>query len=165
MQALLDQARALGERLAARGETVAVAETSSGGLLSAALLAVPGASAYYLGGGVLYTMAARARLLDVSDEDVAHTRSSTQEYAVVLARAVRQRLGSTWGVSESGAAGPVGNRYGDAAGHTCVAVSGPVELVVTLETGRPDRFENMQAFAGAALTLLDEATAGGQPAG
>ncbi|MBM9468298.1 CinA family protein [Nakamurella leprariae] len=160
MQALLEQARVLGERLKERGETIAIAETSSGGLISATLLAVPGASAYYLGGGVLYTMPARATLLGISNFSVKHTRSSSEPYAQILAATVRERLGATWGLSETGAAGPVGNPYGDAAGHTCVALAGPVEAVTTLETGEQDRWANMQAFAAAAFRLLDEATAG-----
>ncbi len=150
-------AEALAETLKARGETVAVAESSSGGLASAALLAVPGASAYFLGGSVIYTGKARMALLGLTREDVAGMRSSSEPYAQLLARRVRESLGATWGLSETGAAGPTGNPYGDAAGHTCVAVSGPVEMAFTLETGSPDRAANMQAFAKAALELLQAA--------
>ena len=149
----------MGARLKARGETVAIAESSSGGLISAALLEVPGASAYYLGGAVVYTGKARMRLLGITREDVAGMRSASEPYALLLARTVRENFGATWGVSETGAAGPTGNGYGDAAGHTCVAVSGPVELAFTLETGDGDRAENMRAFAVAALDLLKAATA------
>jgi nicotinamide-nucleotide amidase len=134
--------------------TVAVAESSAGGLISAALLAVPGASAYYLGGGVIYTQSARRRFLQVPDSAVAGLRSSTEAYALLKARAVRDLVGTTWGLSETGAAGPTGNRYGDGAGHACIAVAGPVERVITLETGATDREANMWAFAQAALDLL-----------
>ena len=72
-------------------------------------------------------------------------------------RTARENLGATWGLSETGAAGPTGNPYGDAAGHTCVAVSGPTEMVFTLETGSDDRAANMAAFARAALELLQAA--------
>jgi PncC family amidohydrolase len=140
--------------LTARRETVAVAESSAGGLISAALLAVPGASAYYLGGAVIYTQAARRSVLGVPDTAVAGIRSSSEPYALLKARRVRELLGTTWGVSETGASGPTGNRYGDAAGHACLAVAGPVERVVTLETGRGEREANMWAFARAALELL-----------
>src|SRR5580658_4802649 len=150
-------AEALADVLKARGETVAVAESSAGGLISAALLAVPGASAYFLGGGVIYTGKARMALLGLTREDVTGVRSSSEPYALILARRVRENLGSTWGVSETGAAGPTGNPYGDAAGHTCVAVSGPVEMAFTLETASPDRAANMQAFARAAMELLQQA--------
>jgi PncC family amidohydrolase len=150
-------AEALAERLKARGETVAVAESSSGGLISAALLAVPGASAYFLGGSVVYTGKARMALLGLRREDVAGMRSSSEPYALLLARTVRENLGATWGVSETGAAGPSGNGYGDAAGHTCVAISGPIETAFTLETGSPDRAANMEAFAKAAMELLQSA--------
>ncbi|MFI4933364.1 MAG: CinA family protein [Caulobacterales bacterium] len=158
MTAALDAlAHALAERLKAKGETVAVAESSSGGLISAALLAVPGASAYFLGGAVVYTGKARMSLLGLTRESVAGLRSSSEPYAQLLARTVRENHGATWGLSETGAAGPTGNPYGDAAGHTCVAVSGPVEMAVTLETASPDRAANMEAFAKAALELLQAA--------
>ena len=136
-------------------QTIAVAESSAGGLISAALLAVPGASAYFLGGGVVYTQAARRGLLRVPDEAVKGIRSSTEAYALVKARAIRELLGTTWGLSETGASGPTGNRYGDAAGHACIAVTGPVERAITVETASTDREANMWAFTRAALGLLE----------
>ena len=157
MEGLLPAARAVAERLKARGETVAVAESSAGGLISASLLALPGASAYFLGGGVVYTKAARAGLLGITDAEMAGLRSSSEPYALLLARTVRARLGADWGFAETGAAGPSGNRYGDAAGHSCLAVSGPVERVITLETGMAGREANMRAFAAALFRLAAEA--------
>lgn len=150
-------AAGLGEALKAAGQTVAVAESSSGGLVSAALLAVPGASKYYLGGAVVYTPKARVMLMEIPKEALEGMRSASEPYALLLARTVRERFGATWGVSETGAAGPTGNPYGDAPGHTCVAVSGPAELVLTVETGSDDRSANMRAFAAAALELLGRA--------
>ena len=150
-------ARDLGALLKARGETVAVSESSTGGLVSAALLSVPGASAYFIAGAVAYTGAARRGLLALPAELPPGTRSSSEPYAELAARTVRERFGATWGLAETGAAGPTGNRYGDAAGHTCLAASGPVERVLTLETGRADREANMWEFANAALRLLHEA--------
>jgi nicotinamide-nucleotide amidase len=147
-------AATLATRLKDRRETIAVAESSAGGLISAALLAVPGASAYFMGGGVIYTQAARRALLRVADDSVKGIRSSTEAYALVKARAIRELLGTTWGLAETGATGPTGNRYGDAAGHACVAVAGPVERAITLETHDADREKNMWAFAKAALELL-----------
>jgi PncC family amidohydrolase len=149
----------LGERLKALGQTVAVAESSSGGLISAALLGVPGASKYYLGGAVVYTGKARMVLMDLPREAVAGMRSASEPYALLLARTARERFGATWGVSETGAAGPTGNGYGDAAGHSCIAISGPFETTITLETGESDRAANMAAFAAAALELLKRAVA------
>src|SRR2546426_12289197 len=169
MNELATMAATLGALLKERKETIGVAESSAGGLISAALLAVPGASAYFLGGGVIYTQAARRALLRVPDESVRGIRASTEAYALLKARTVRDLLGATWGLSEAGATGPTGNRYGDAAGHACIAVAGPVERVITLETGQPDREANMWRFARAALDLLaaclDGAAAGGQPPG
>ena len=153
---LSSMAAGLGALLKERGETVAVAESSAGGLVSAALLAIPGASAYYAGGGVIYTRAARRGLLGLP-EDVIAMRASTEDYAVILAGAMRQRLDATWGLCETGAAGPTGNRYGDAAGHVCIAVAGPVERTLTLETGSAGRADNMWRFAAAALDLLEAA--------
>ena len=144
----------IAEQLKERGETVAVAETSAGGLVSASLLAVPGASAYFLGGGVLYTQDSRRILVRVPDTEMVGIRSSSEPYAELLARTMRERFEATWGVAETGAAGPTGNRYGDDAGHTCFAVSGPVNAVRTLETGSNDRAANMHTFTDAALELF-----------
>jgi nicotinamide-nucleotide amidase len=154
MKELFDFAAVVGERLKARGETIAVAESSSGGLISAALLAVPGASAYFLGGAVVYTAKARMKLLEIPREAVAGMRSASEPYAGLLAETVRARFGATWGLSETGAAGPTGNPYGDQPGHTCIGLAGPSLRAVTLETGSPDRAANMEAFAKAALALL-----------
>jgi PncC family amidohydrolase len=154
MDVLLPVAERVGALLKARGETVAVAESSSGGLLSAALLAVPGASAYFLGGAVVYTAKARMKLLDIPREAVSGMRSASEPYALLLARTARERFRSTWALSETGAAGPAGNPYGDAPGHSCIALTGPSERVITLETGQTGRVENMRAFARASLELL-----------
>jgi nicotinamide-nucleotide amidase len=157
MQAL---AEAIAGRLKARAETIAVAESAAGGLISAALLGVPGASAYFLGGAVVYTRQARRTLLSIPEEAMAGIRSASEPYAALLAERVRQQHGATWGLSETGAAGPTGNRYGDAAGHACFAVAGPRSRVLTLETGVEAREANMQAFARTALeTLLKELAA------
>jgi nicotinamide-nucleotide amidase len=157
MNELRPLATSIAARLRERRETIAVAESSAGGLIAAALLAVPGASAYFLGGAVVYTQAARRTLLRVPDEAVAGVRSSTEAYALVKARTIREQLGASWGLAETGATGPSGNRYGDAAGHACLAVAGPVERAVTLETRDADRERNMWAFARAALELLESA--------
>jgi nicotinamide-nucleotide amidase len=154
MEELDALAAELGERLKALEQTVAVAESSSGGLISAALLGVPGASKYYLGGAVVYTGKARMVLMDLPREAVAGMRSASPPYAMLLARTARERFGATWGLSETGAAGPTGNGYGDAAGHTCIAISGPIEMAITVETGETGRAANMVAFAAAALELL-----------
>ena len=122
-----------------RGETVAVGESSAGGLISASLLAVSGASKYFMGGGVIYTHRARKRLVKIDFKDHPGVRSSSEPYASLLAGSVRELLTATWGLAESGAAGPTGNSYGDDAGHTCVAVAGPVKDVRTLETASSDR--------------------------
>ncbi len=156
MRELRPTAERLGALLAARGDSVAVAESSSGGSVSAVLLAVPGASAYFRGGAVVYTLQARSGLLGIAAADMAGMRPASEPYALLLARRVRERLGATWGIAETGAAGPAGNRYGDPAGHSCLAVSGPVELARTLATGHGDRAGNMTAFGLALLELFAE---------
>lgn len=141
--------------LTRRKETVGVVESSAGGLINAALVAVPGASAYYLGGCIVYTEASRTGLLSITREEMKGMRSASEPYAALAARRVREKLGATWGLCETGASGPTGNRYGDAAGHACVAVSGPLEKVITLETRSSDREANMRLFAQRALELLE----------
>jgi len=153
--ALTQLGSAVGALLKERKHTIAVSESSAGGLINAALVAVPGASAYYLGGGVIYTVAGRGALLGIGKQDVAGMRSASEPYAELLAKTVRKNLGTTWGLSETGAAGPAGNRYGDAPGHACIAVSGPVEAVITVATGSADREANMWEFARRALELLE----------
>ena len=159
MNSLLPKAERIGAVLTEQGQTVAVAESSSGGLVSAALLSVPGASAYFLGGAVVYAAAARSALLGIGEAEMAGLRSASESYALLLARAVRERHGATWGIAETGAAGPSGNRYGDASGHTCIAVSGLVERVKQSSTGEADRATD-SSFAAGLLDLLAEAWRG-----
>ena len=154
MQELLPTAQRVAARLIARQEKIAVAEGSAGGLISAALLAVPGASAYFLGGAVIYTVIARKEIAGISDAEMKGIRASSEPYALLLAKKIRDKHGATWGISETGASGPTGNRYGDPAGHTCIGLVGPKEHAVTLRTGSADRLENMRAFAHRALNEL-----------
>jgi nicotinamide-nucleotide amidase len=156
MQDLWALGQAAGLILKARGETISVAESSSGGLISAALLAVPGASAYFLGGAVVYTGRARRKLMAIEAEAVEGMRSASEPYALLLARTAKSRMRTSWALSETGAAGPTGNPYGDAAGHTCIGLSGLVDVAITLETASDDRLGNMHAFACRALELLIE---------
>lgn len=154
MESLLPLAEQVALLLKQRRETIAVAESSAGGLIAAALLAVPGASAYFLGGAVVYTRKARELLMQLPRESVAGMRSASEPYALLLARTASQRFSASWGLAETGAAGPTGNPYGDAAGHSCIAIAGVAEEVITLETGSADRAANMRAFSAAALRLL-----------
>ena len=154
MKELVTIAEQIAAKLIERRESIAVAESSTGGLISAALLAVPGASAYFLGSAVVYTRDARRILMDIPDEAMKGIRSASEVYAQLLANRIRQRFSSHWGLSETGATGPTGNRYGDAAGHSCMAVAGPQAAVITLETASADRQGNMQVFAATALKLL-----------
>ena len=159
MKALLPVAEKIAASLIARKQTIAIAESSTGGLVAATLLAVPGASAYFLGGAVVYTKSARVALLGIGESEMKGLRPATEDYSLLLARLVRVRHGATWGLGETGATGPSGNRYGDPAGHTCLAVAGPKERAITLRTGSADRLANMDAFAKHSLELLVEVIA------
>ena len=156
MPDLTSVSESIGALLKETGDSLSVSESSCGGLISATLVAVPGASAYYVGGSVVYTRAAQQGLLDVPESAMEGIRASSEPYAQLNARTVRERLGTTWAVSETGASGPTGNRYGDSAGHACIAVAGPVEKAITVETGDDNREANMWVFARAALDLLEE---------
>ena len=139
-----------------RSETLAVVESSAGGLVSAALLAIPGTSAYFVGGAVIYTRKAGKALLGLTADDVVGVRGETEPYANLVAGRIRERLGATWGLSESGAPGPSVSPYGDAPGHVCIAVTGPISRTSTIETGLSDRPTNMDLFARQLLSLFDE---------
>lgn len=154
MQDLIPQAAKIGAILKDRRETVTVAESSTGGLISAALLAIAGASAYFIGGSVVYTLKARRALLGAPDEAFAGFKSLDEKYALILARQARSRLATTWSVAEIGASGPTGNRYGDPPGTSCIAVAGVVEGSITVRTGSDDRIANMRTFSARALDLL-----------
>jgi PncC family amidohydrolase len=153
---LLPLAAKAGALLKQRGLTIAVAESSSGGLISAALLSVPGASAYFVGGAVTYTRKAREAMLGIPDSALAGTRPVTEPHERIVARLARERFGASLCLVEHGAAGPTGNRYGDPPGRSCIVILGETERATMIETGRPDRAENMQAFAAGALKFLVE---------
>ncbi len=162
METVLPIARQVAERLKARRDTVGVAESSAGGLISAALLAVPGASAYYMGGTVVYTRRARRELLGLTDDQMASVPPGTEALALLLARAMKEQLNTDWAVAEIGATGPTGTSYGYGAGHGVFAVVGPddLEAAIVLETGSPDREANMRRFAIGALELFASQLAG-----
>jgi nicotinamide-nucleotide amidase len=154
---LLPQAGRIAARLKARGETISIAESSTAGVISAALLAIPGASAYFMGGAVVYTRQSRTELLRVTEAELTGITPSTEAYAMLFARKIRERLATTWSLGETGTAGPTGSRYGHAAGHSCIAVLGPNgERAITVETGKADRVDNMRVFALRALELLEQ---------
>ena len=156
MPDLSSMAASVGALLKETEQTLAVTESSCGGLLSACLVAIPGASAYYRGGAVVYTRFAQRGLLQVPDSAMTGIRASSEPYALLNARTVRESLDTTWALSETGASGPTGNSYGDSAGHACIAVTGPVERAITVETGDDNREANMWVFAKAAFDLLEQ---------
>ena len=160
MRELMPLAEKIAAVLKARKQTIAVAESAAGGLISASLLAVPGASAYFIGGGVFYTRKSILSLRDTREGLFSGIRGASEQWAMLLARLQRDRCSADWALGESGAAGPTGNRYGDPPGHACFAVTGGVERTLVVKTGSSDRVANMYAFATAGLTLLAEALEG-----
>src|SRR3984957_12811907 len=154
MKQLVAIAEKIAAKLIERRQTIAVAESSTGGLIAASLLTVPGASAYFLGGAGVYTRDARRILMEIPDEAMKGFRSASEPYAKLLASQIRSRFATDWGLSETGATGPTGNRYGDAAGHSCMGIAGPEQAAMTLETGSADRLANMHVFAATALNFF-----------
>jgi len=140
-----------------RKETISVAESSIGGLLSASLLAIPGASDYFIGGAVIYTMRARRRLLGLTKEILASQEPLTEQYVTLLADATRTQLKSDWAIAELGATGPAGTPYGHPPGICVLAVTGPNTLSRYFETKSNNRKQNMEIFLTEALNLLHEA--------
>src|ERR1700755_515884 len=98
MKELITIAEKIAAQLVARKQTIAVAESSTGGLLSAALLSVPGASAYFLGGAVVYTRERGRLLMDIGDAEMKGSPSSSEPYAQLLANRMRERFATTWGL-------------------------------------------------------------------
>ena len=148
---------AIAELLIDRGDTVSVAESSTGGLISANLLSVPGASAYFQGGSVVYTRASRRAFLDLDRNRVSRLKPLTEEMVAEFALAAREKLNTTWGIAELGAAGPAGTPYGHDAGVSVVAISGPRSISSTTRTSEDDRHSNMLAFTEAGLLLFRRA--------
>lgn len=159
MDTLLPLAEKAAALLRAKKHRIAVAESSTGGLISSALLALPGASDYFLGGAIVYTVKSRLVFLGVGEADLTGMRPSTEAYALLAARRMRERFGADWAIGETGATGPTGNRYGDAPGHSCIAIVGAAERAITIETRQSDRIANMRSFAAAALRLLTDTLA------
>ncbi len=154
---LSNYSQAAADLLQSHNQTVAVAESSTAGLISACLLAVPGASSYFLGGSVIYTLPARKKLLGIQREDVAGLQPLTEAMVMRFAQVARSQLDATWAVAELGVAGPTGARYGHPPGISVLAVDGPVHLSRTINTGSDNREENMWHFTQAACDLLVQA--------
>jgi PncC family amidohydrolase len=158
---VMNELTALGSRvgalLKARKQTLTVAESSAGGLISASLLSIPGASAYFRGGVVSYTRESRKVFLERGADPFSALPPSSEAFALALARSARDTLSTDWAIGETGAAGPTGNRYGYDAGHACIAVCGSVELAAVIETRCANRELNMWTFAAAAIELLEKA--------
>lgn len=156
MESLLPLAERAADLLKSRSEKIAIGESSVGGLVSAALIAQAGASAFFLGSTVIYTREAGRILRDRSTLKLEGLEPLTPEFAQTMADGFKIQMGSDWATSEMGAAGPAGSPYGPKPGTAVVAVSGPVSKARLVETGSADRIENMRLFGKAQLELLIE---------
>jgi PncC family amidohydrolase len=133
--------------------TIASAESCTGGLLAAALTAVPGSSAVFLGGVVSYANAAKARDLAVPESLLREHGAVSCEVAEAMARGIRDRFGTTFGVSTTGVAGP-GSSEAKPAGLVYVAVAGPAGVSWRQLSGDLGRHQNRVAAVEVALELL-----------
>jgi PncC family amidohydrolase len=145
-----------GAQLIAHRQTIAVVDGATGGLISAGLLATPGASAFYRGGGIIYSLKGRRIVLGHAPGSLRGLTSATEAYALAQAELIRTRYDADWGLAETGAAGPGRHPLGVPSGTSAIGIVGPDGLrgSTLVETGSDHRLDNMQAFARAALTLL-----------
>ncbi|EEA25933.1 hypothetical protein TMatcc_005817 [Talaromyces marneffei ATCC 18224] len=145
-----------------RKETVSVAETAAGGIISASLLSVPGASAYYKGGLTLYTLESRIVFADWTQEHIANYKGPTTAIVAGLAESTRSKLQSTYTISESGTAGPGGGKASRKPGVAFLAIATPGgSYTREIDTGYgEDREKNMVGFAEEALKLLRDVIKG-----
>lgn len=157
MKPYFESSATIGAKLIEFKHTVSVAESSTGGLIAANLLSVAGASAFFVGGSVVYSLRSRREFLDFDRARVKHLKPLSEEMVLEFARAARAKLDTTWGIAELGAAGPAPTPYGHAAGTSVIGVSGPLELTFKIETDSADREANMLAFTEAALDLFSKA--------
>jgi nicotinamide-nucleotide amidase len=125
------------ETLKARGETVSVAESLTGGGLGHALTAVPGASEVFIGGIIAYTSDVKVNFLGVPRALIDEFSVVSEEVAVAMANGAREKIGTTWAISTTGIAGP-GDYLGIREGTVWIAIAGPINqtLLLTLDGGR-----------------------------
>lgn len=147
--------------LTARGETLAVAESMTGGLLASRLTAIPGASAAFLGGATVYTVEAKTALLGLDPAWLARVGTVSEACAVALAEAARKRLGATWALGICGNAGP-GVEGAAPVGTVFIALAGPAGTEVRSPKLAGDRVDVQVRSTAQALDLLRRAMAEGR---
>ncbi len=145
-------------QIQARGETLAVAESMTGGLLASRLTAIPGASQAFLGGATVYSVAAKAALLGLEPAWLNEVGTVSEACARAMAEAVRQRLQATWALAVCGNAGP-GAEGGAPVGAVFVALAGPDGTTVRTPVLAGDRVELQLRSTAVALDLLRRALA------
>ncbi len=133
-------------KLIERRQTIAVADGSTGGLISAGLSAIPGATMFFRGGGTLYSLQGRSILFGLEPGAFDGLSGVTEPYTLLQANSIRARFEADWGVAESGSAGPAVHPHGADPGVSCIAVVGPgVSLTRMVRTGSNSRLDNMEA--------------------
>jgi PncC family amidohydrolase len=144
----------LGEVLRKREWTLAVAETTTGGLISARIVAVPGSSAYYERGVVAYSKASKIEMLGMDEAVMGEFGAVSVETAVAMAEGTRKVSGATVGIAETGIAGPILGRSPKPAGTAYVAISGPMGSQCESFVFEGDRDAIREQIAEAALLLV-----------
>lgn len=149
--------------LRSTSSTLAVAETTTGGLVSAALLSVSGASKFFVGGATVYTTKSRRIWAGWTDENLLNYKGPTPQLVTELAVNVREQMDATYCIGESGATGPTvpGPPFVHVAGQTCIAIVSREGFATrVVNTGVAEREKNMVAFTKASLVLLRDVLAG-----
>ena len=157
MEELPDILLKISRILTKRKETVSVTETSTGGLISAGLLSVPGASSYFVGGVIPYARSVRGDLLNITKDKVVGLSPMSEEMAMSFAQNTKQKMQTDWAIAELGIAGPRGSVYGFEPGSCVVGISGPRSSSTFIRTGKDRRHENMALFRNSALALFADA--------
>jgi PncC family amidohydrolase len=154
-------ATSVGEALASRGEKVAVVESTAGGLVSARLLSVPGASLWFDRGVVAYGGNSKQLFTGVDPELLRSFGAVSPEAVTAMATGMRERANVAWAVAESGIAGPQGSRRSPKpAGFVSIAVVGPDVVRAAEYQFEGSRIEVMARIAEQCLTMLLDAVAG-----
>lgn len=163
----------IAEILRSRNQTLAISEAACGGLISAYIVSVPGASNFYIGGKLVYSLKQRLKLSGWSEEEISNYMGPSQQVALKLARTAKYELGSTYVLSETGFAGPSNNLHiqnndengesdkelmddkSQSVGTVYLGLSGPNgEASTWKNTGNVDRAKNMSEFAKLGLEFL-----------
>ena len=144
----------VGRLLRQRGDTLAIAESLTGGLVASMVTDVPGSSEYFIEGVVTYSNKAKMARLGVKEATLIAVGAVSEEVAVEMAEGIRRTAGTDWGISTTGIAGPTGDTEDKPLGLVYVSVVGPGVVEVRRDVFPGDRSEVKRLSAEAILCLL-----------